>query len=76
MHWHQFFEIRFSPKRMFGLLALFIVLMATPLLLNQEARDVILSRLLRKSVAQRLKAIDAAKPWIAKETAALKPFTP
>ena len=53
---------------MLGLLALFTALMATPLFLNQEARDVILSRLSRKSVAQRLKAIDAAKPWIAKET--------
>ncbi len=67
MHWRQVFEIRFSPKRMLGLLALFIALMATPLLLNQESRDVILSRLSRKSVEQRLKAIDAVKPWIAKE---------
>ena len=58
------FKLTFSPKRALGLLVVFLALLATPLLLNPEARDVILARLTRKSVAQRVKAIAAAKPWI------------
>ena len=59
-----FFKLTFSPKRALGLLVVFLALLATPVLLNPEARDVILARLTRKSVAQRVKAIAAAKPWI------------
>jgi murein L,D-transpeptidase YafK len=55
----------FSLKRALGLLAIFLALLAILLLLNSEVRDIILARLTRKSVAQRVKAISSAKPWIA-----------
>ncbi len=57
-------EMKLSPKLALRLLVVFLALLATPLLLNPEARGVIHSRLSRKTVSQRVKDIDAAKPWI------------
>ncbi len=65
MIWSPFFKMTFSPKRALGLLAISLALLAMSLLMNPEVRGIILSRFSRKSVAQRVKAIAAAKPWIA-----------
>ena len=65
MIWSPFFKLTFSLQRALGLLVVFLVLLAIPPLLNPEVRDVIIARFSRKSVAQRVKAIAAAKPWIA-----------
>ena len=60
----KFLAKKLSPWQMLGLLACCLALLATPLLLNPEVQGVIRSRLSRKTVSQRLKDIDAAKPWV------------
>ena len=54
-----------SPKQILGILACWLAIATTALLLRPDARGYILSRISRKSVDQRLSSIDATKPWIA-----------
>lgn len=56
---------KLSPKQVLGILLCWLAFAGAFLLWKPETRGYILSRLLRKSVAQRLETISAAKPWIA-----------
>ena len=60
----KIFQLELSAKHVLLILTCVLMVLAVAFLWNGEARGVIFSRLARKSVSQRLKAISAAKPWI------------